>query len=104
MTTGSVFLRMPALPRGDVMWLVIAGSIALAAWLALVPVGRRYSSRTSQRDQMHGRAKYSLTRSRACIKAVRSGDRSRRARQAGRQRLAGTGDVCDSFRRYPQSG
>jgi iron(III) transport system permease protein len=38
MTTGSVFLRMPALPRGDGMWLVIAGSIALAAWLALVPV------------------------------------------------------------------
>jgi iron(III) transport system permease protein len=38
MTTGSVFLRRPALPRGDVMWLVIAGSIALAAWLALVPV------------------------------------------------------------------
>ena len=38
MTTGSVFLRMPALPRGDAMWLVIAGSIALAAWLALVPV------------------------------------------------------------------
>jgi iron(III) transport system permease protein len=39
MTTGSVFLQMPALPRGDVTWLVIAGSIALAAWLALVPVG-----------------------------------------------------------------
>jgi iron(III) transport system permease protein len=38
MTTGSVFLRMPALPRGDAMWLVIAGSVALAAWLALVPV------------------------------------------------------------------
>jgi iron(III) transport system permease protein len=38
MTIGSVFLRMPALPRGDAMWLVIAGSIALAAWLALVPV------------------------------------------------------------------
>jgi iron(III) transport system permease protein len=39
MTTGSVFLRMPALPRADAMWFVIAGSIALAAWLALVPVG-----------------------------------------------------------------
>jgi iron(III) transport system permease protein len=38
MTTGSVFPRMPALPRGDAMWLVIAGSVALAAWLALVPV------------------------------------------------------------------
>jgi iron(III) transport system permease protein len=38
MTTGSVFLRMPALPRGDAMWLVIAGSVVLAAWLALVPV------------------------------------------------------------------
>jgi iron(III) transport system permease protein len=38
MTTGSAFLRMPALPRVDAMWLVIAGSIALAAWLALVPV------------------------------------------------------------------
>ncbi len=38
MTTGSVFLRMPALPRGDAMWLVIAGCIVLAAWLALVPV------------------------------------------------------------------
>jgi iron(III) transport system permease protein len=38
MTTGSAFLRMPALPRADVKWLVIAGSITLAAWLALVPV------------------------------------------------------------------
>jgi iron(III) transport system permease protein len=38
MPTGSVFLRMRALPRGDAMWLVIAGCIAIAAWLALVPV------------------------------------------------------------------
>src|SRR5271155_3665511 len=38
MTTGSVFPRMPALPRGDAMWLVIAGCVALAAWLSLVPV------------------------------------------------------------------
>ena len=38
MTIGSVFPRLPALPRGDAMWLVIGGSIALAAWLALVPV------------------------------------------------------------------
>jgi iron(III) transport system permease protein len=39
MTTGSVSPRAPALPRVDLMWFVIAGSIALAAWLALVPVG-----------------------------------------------------------------
>ncbi|MBV9971516.1 MAG: iron ABC transporter permease, partial [Xanthobacteraceae bacterium] len=38
MTTGSVFLRMPALPRGDAMWLVIVPAVALAAWLALMPV------------------------------------------------------------------
>jgi iron(III) transport system permease protein len=39
MTTGSVSPRAPVLPRVDAMWLVIAGSIALAAWLSLVPVG-----------------------------------------------------------------
>ena len=39
MTTGSVFLRLPERPRVDAMWLVIAGSVALAAWLSLVPVG-----------------------------------------------------------------
>ena len=38
MTIGSVFVQRPALPRSDAMWLVIAGTIALAAWLALVPV------------------------------------------------------------------
>jgi iron(III) transport system permease protein len=38
MTTGSAFLRMPSAPQIDVMWLVIGGSVALAVWLALVPV------------------------------------------------------------------
>jgi iron(III) transport system permease protein len=39
MTTGSVSPRASALPRVDLMWFVVAGSIALAAWLSLVPVG-----------------------------------------------------------------
>jgi iron(III) transport system permease protein len=39
MTTGSVFLRRPALPQADAKGFIIAGSIALAAWLSLVPVG-----------------------------------------------------------------
>jgi iron(III) transport system permease protein len=39
MTTGSVSPRASALPRVDLMWFVIAGSVALAAWLSLVPVG-----------------------------------------------------------------
>jgi iron(III) transport system permease protein len=39
MTTGSVLLRRRVLPQADAKWFVIAGSIALAAWLSLVPVG-----------------------------------------------------------------
>ena len=38
MTSQSAPLRAPALPRVDAKWLVIGGSVALAAWLSLVPV------------------------------------------------------------------
>jgi iron(III) transport system permease protein len=38
MTSESSPLHPPALPRIDVKWLVIGGSVALAAWLSLVPV------------------------------------------------------------------
>jgi len=38
MSSVSPLLRSPALPRIDFTWLVIGGSVALAAWLSLVPV------------------------------------------------------------------
>ena len=38
MTSESSPLRLPALPRIDIKWFVIGGSVALAAWLSLVPV------------------------------------------------------------------
>jgi iron(III) transport system permease protein len=38
MTSESSPLRPPALPRVDIQWFVIGGSVALAAWLSLVPV------------------------------------------------------------------
>jgi len=37
--TSQSTLRLPALPRIDVKWLAIGGSVALAAWLSLVPAG-----------------------------------------------------------------
>jgi iron(III) transport system permease protein len=39
MTSESPPLRLPALPRIDAKWLAIGASVALAAWLSLVPVG-----------------------------------------------------------------
>jgi iron(III) transport system permease protein len=38
MTSESPPLRLPALPRIDAKWLAIGASVALAAWLSLVPV------------------------------------------------------------------
>ena len=38
MTSESSPLRLPALPRVDIQWFVIGGTVALAAWLSLVPV------------------------------------------------------------------
>jgi iron(III) transport system permease protein len=38
MTSQSTPLSAPALPRIEAKWLLIAGSVALAAWLSLVPV------------------------------------------------------------------
>jgi iron(III) transport system permease protein len=38
MTSQSSPFRPPALPRIDIKWLVIGGSVGLAAWLSLVPV------------------------------------------------------------------
>jgi iron(III) transport system permease protein len=38
MTTGSAFVHTPAVRRIDLKWVVIGGSVALAAWLSLVPV------------------------------------------------------------------
>jgi iron(III) transport system permease protein len=38
MTSQSTPLSPPALPRIEAKWLLIAGSVALAAWLSLVPV------------------------------------------------------------------
>src|SRR5258708_1194965 len=38
MTSESTRLRPAALLRIDIKWLVIGGSVALAAWLSLVPV------------------------------------------------------------------
>jgi len=38
MTSESPTLRLPAPPRVDLKWFVIGASVALAAWLALVPV------------------------------------------------------------------